>query len=268
MAMEVKRVRVRREASAEEVRSIDDIGSRNPSAGRAALRDASPGFGDGVEGGVDMWDQLVIDGVAIWSHVGCVDCVRIIVERRLVAESDQNHLRCCAIGLTVCTWNDATVPECREGRSRSGVREGAIPSRPVSLLVNHRVALGAVACDVAVRKENVGADIHVAVPEFAQLLAANLDIFQVRSILVVALLTAPDFVPGEVLGGLYGIELQSNRLRATRYFDIYGRSQETAKPVNIQRTVSTWEANADCRTIASGDFLIKIEESLDSVIAG
>ena len=118
-----------------------------------------------------------------------------------MAESDEDHLGCCSVGLATHTRNYTAVPCGGEVGYR--VPESSTACGPVALLVDYRVAFGRVACHVAVREKYIRAHIHVAIPELAELGAADLDVLQVCSVLVVALLAASNLVNGEVLDGLY-----------------------------------------------------------------
>ncbi|KAI7091994.1 hypothetical protein KC356_g129 [Hortaea werneckii] len=152
--VEVERVRVGGETGAEEVWAEDQVRRAFPAAGRAAFLDTGVGLGDGVEGFVNVWDELFVEGVAPRSHVGVVDSVGVVVERRFMAESHEDQFRCRTRRAGVGT-NRTTVPCCSEVFIVLVV-EGSATARPVALRVNNGIAFGGVIRIVTVRQDNVG----------------------------------------------------------------------------------------------------------------
>ncbi|KAI7506182.1 hypothetical protein KC367_g108 [Hortaea werneckii] len=129
---------------------------RRRAAGRPAFLDTGIGFRDGVEGFVDVGDELFVEGVAPRSHVGVVDSVGVVVERRFMAESheDQFWRRTRRAGVGT---NRTTVPCCSEIFVVLVV-EGSATARPVALRVNNGIAFGGVIRIVTVRQDNIGAN--------------------------------------------------------------------------------------------------------------
>ena len=87
MSPEAQRVRVRREASTEEIRPEDKVCCGLPASCATAILDSPVRLSYGVEVGIEIGDKLIIDCVTVWTNVGRIDGIRVVIEWRLVAES-------------------------------------------------------------------------------------------------------------------------------------------------------------------------------------
>src|SRR5262245_13788128 len=191
----IDRIGTCRETSVEHIRVEHLGGQRFPAAGRAAVSEARPALPYAAELLLYVWDQLVIDSVAVWPQVGRIDRVGIVVVRiRMLNFDNDEALEVGAdpvlvklvgvllldfviardfkaldvIGLQVRVRRRfAESPEC--------VREMAVK--------HHQRVTGFWMLVEAVWQQHACAEVHRASPELRQLLALNFYVLDVPGVL-------------------------------------------------------------------------------------
>ncbi|KAK8002179.1 hypothetical protein PG991_014401 [Apiospora marii] len=258
----------------------DQARGRDPAARRAALLDARVRRRDGAERGVEVRDQLVVEGVAVGAQVRRVDAVRVVVEGGLVPEPDQDELRRRTRGgglVIISSGGDhAGVPGLGERGRR--VVEGPLAAGPVALRVEHRVPRRLLVGGVVARgQQHGGADVHVAAPERAQLGAADLDVLEQLRVGVVALLAPARLAAREGLDGGDVIESQGDGLQAAAaaaaativcHFHVDGGRHEAPDAVDLGRAVAAGKLDVHHRPVAALGPLVRGEEGLHAVLTG
>ncbi|KAK7955266.1 hypothetical protein PG988_015960 [Apiospora saccharicola] len=220
---------------------------------------------------VEVRDQLVVEGVAVGTHIRRVDAVRVVVKGGLVPELDENELRCWACGSLIAAGDHAGVPGLGEGSGR--VVERPLTTVPVALRVEHRVPcrflLGRA---VARGQQHGGPDVHVAAPKRAQLGAAHLDVLEQLRVGVVALLAPADLAARGGLDDGHVVETQGDGLLradiAVCDFYINGGRHETPDTVDLRRAVAARELEIHDRPVAALGPVVRGEEGLHAVRPG
>src|ERR1044072_8243579 len=89
----VDRIRTRGPTAVVLVRIKHLHGQRFPTAVCAPINKSRPALSDAAKTFFDFGDQFVSDRVAVWSKIGGVDCVRIVVIRIRVLNLDDEKAR-------------------------------------------------------------------------------------------------------------------------------------------------------------------------------
>ena len=192
--MKVDWIGARGKGSVVVVRIEDLHGESLPSTRRAPIHKARPALAEAAKPFLDSWNQLVLDGVAVRTHVGRIHCVGVIIEGVCVLQLDdedarktwRNPLLIELISLLLldtvvaCEMEALTVVRLQVRIRRSGAK--TIEAVDKMVVENQQREVGIRMVVKALRHQNDSTQKHGPAPELRQYIALNTnmpDIFRV-----------------------------------------------------------------------------------------
>src|ERR1700754_1345298 len=242
-------------------------GHRFPAAGGTAVEKTRPAFADAAETFFDLRDQFISDRVTVWTKVGRIDGVGVVVIRVRVLDLDNDKARevwpgPILVKLIRLLLNDAVVAvefeacavlglQVRIGRLFAKVAE---VRREMSVIDNKRVARFGMRVETF-RQQDVRAEMHRASPELRQTFTLNLDVLDVLRVF------------GRFDRRDYFIERDRDWRVAADPHTLRGAIEISRRAVPLL-SFATVHREFDCVTICAFESFVTMEQRLHCVLAG